>query len=398
MKNPSKRITLTFLMNAREIIKITLILMTLSQVVCPVKNVFAQSSSKIIVHNPERIFFDQIRINESTIQKGKKAYSNIVEIKSSAPKIEIECEIVGSSELAILDCGDLRVQFVMDTGANEFMLKSAKGKKLKLQVQHGPFETNVIHDHMNQIFDRYLQLYGDSVENLNNGKNIFVLNNIKKTYDMYTEQINVLSKTPSYYTLLKFRNIFSSSHSKAHLDLMSSTLSNLSGQLGESELAVSLTKAVKAEIESIDRNKLGNSVGIFSISKPDGTSFSNKSLTGKPYILAFSATWCGPCKEFIPVLTTLYDKYRDKDLEVVYINLHDDKEAWLKMIEDYNMKWTNVSELSEMSQSELVGLFNVRSIPNYILVDRHGKMIYEDKQLKDYDFEMLERYIIKALK
>jgi len=48
---------------------------------------------------------------------------------------------------------------------------------------------------------------------------------------------------------------------------------------------------------------------------------------GKVYVLECWATWCGPCVQAIPHMDALYDKYKDKGLRVVGVNvMEDDKE------------------------------------------------------------------------
>src|SRR6267142_7256415 len=43
--------------------------------------------------------------------------------------------------------------------------------------------------------------------------------------------------------------------------------------------------------------------------------------SGKVAACNFWATWCAPCREEIPLLITLYDKYRRKGFEVVGIGI-----------------------------------------------------------------------------
>lgn len=50
-----------------------------------------------------------------------------------------------------------------------------------------------------------------------------------------------------------------------------------------------------------------------------GETISLKDLRGKVVVMDFWATWCGPCVESIPKLQALYDRYRDRNVEILGI-------------------------------------------------------------------------------
>src|SRR5687768_16480493 len=44
------------------------------------------------------------------------------------------------------------------------------------------------------------------------------------------------------------------------------------------------------------------------------------SLRGKPVILDFWATWCGPCQAEAPIVNAISQRYREKGLVVIGVN------------------------------------------------------------------------------
>ena len=48
--------------------------------------------------------------------------------------------------------------------------------------------------------------------------------------------------------------------------------------------------------------------------------FSDTLKTGKPAVLSFFATWCGPCRVEMPVLDTLSQSYKDVNFYLVDVS------------------------------------------------------------------------------
>ncbi len=122
---------------------------------------------------------------------------------------------------------------------------------------------------------------------------------------------------------------------------------------------------------------------------PDGGSLKISDLKGKYVILDFWASWCRPCRAENPKVVKLYQKYKDKGLEILGISLDKDAIAWKKAIADDNLTWKHISDL-KFWQSEASQLYKVQSIPATFLLDKEGKIIAKDLRGKALEKKMEE--------
>ena len=107
-------------------------------------------------------------------------------------------------------------------------------------------------------------------------------------------------------------------------------------------------------------------------------------------IINFWATWCAPCKEEMPHLNSLKLKDVFKDIEIIPINIADEKlEKSIKFFEDLNI---NNLEIFYGPSIELAKEFKLRGIPTTIFIDKEGyefaRVIgfidFENKSLLDW--------------
>lgn len=87
---------------------------------------------------------------------------------------------------------------------------------------------------------------------------------------------------------------------------------------------------------------------------------------GKAVVLEFWGTYCEPCRENIPHLNELAEKYKDKP--VVFLSLSKEPQATVEeFLKDTEMKGNVAAEAREAFKS-----FAVRGIPHTVLVDKAG--------------------------
>jgi cytochrome c biogenesis protein CcmG/thiol:disulfide interchange protein DsbE len=60
---------------------------------------------------------------------------------------------------------------------------------------------------------------------------------------------------------------------------------------------------------------------------------------GRPIILNFWATWCGPCRLEIPALVELVDQYKAQHLTVLGVSVDDSPEALRRFADEYHMNY-----------------------------------------------------------
>ena len=106
----------------------------------------------------------------------------------------------------------------------------------------------------------------------------------------------------------------------------------------------------------------------FDVQLLDGKKFNTKTLAGKPTIITFWASWCGPCKKELPILAALYNQYKDQGLAVLAISVDSD-EAKLKAYLASNPLPFPVARDPDGS---LLDSFNNRGVPTSLWIQKDG--------------------------
>lgn len=118
-------------------------------------------------------------------------------------------------------------------------------------------------------------------------------------------------------------------------------------------------------------------------------------FSGKVILVDFWASWCGPCRKLHPHLKEIYDLYHSKGFDIVSISLDDNKERWLKAIEQDEMIWTNLSDLKGVRKG-IAKEFAITGVPQSFLIDTNGIILakvsgFDEKTLS----AKLEEFLLK---
>ena len=106
------------------------------------------------------------------------------------------------------------------------------------------------------------------------------------------------------------------------------------------------------------------------------------------------ASWCMPCRWFIPHLKQIHNKYQEKGLKIISISIDNydkerEKEAWYNAMKEEDMPW---QQFQTNKKSSFVASYGVYSIPNIILIDASNQIVATDIRGLDLDLLLQSIY------
>ena len=119
----------------------------------------------------------------------------------------------------------------------------------------------------------------------------------------------------------------------------------------------------------------------FTLPARDGGEVHLSELKGQVVMINFWATWCGPCRQEMPLLQQIHAKYEPLGFTMLGVNVEPDSAAaqnWLKgMAVSFPIVFDRKSEVSS--------IFGVEAMPSSILIDREGRIRHVHRGYKPGD-------------
>ena len=126
----------------------------------------------------------------------------------------------------------------------------------------------------------------------------------------------------------------------------------------------------------------------FALKSATGENLRLSEYRGDVVMINFWATWCGPCRQEMPLLDELYNRYQRVGFNLLGVNIDDDSSRAMKMATELGVSFPVLFD----SRKEVSKLYEVNAMPVTVLVDREGnvrhvhlgyKPGYEEKYLDE---------------
>ena len=124
----------------------------------------------------------------------------------------------------------------------------------------------------------------------------------------------------------------------------------------------------------------------FALKSSTGENLRLSEHRGDVVMVNFWATWCGPCRQEMPLLDELYSRYERVGFRLLGVNIDDNSSKAMDMVRELGVTFPVLFD----SRKEVSKLYEVNAMPVTVLIDREGtvryvhhgyKPGYEDKYL-----------------
>jgi peroxiredoxin len=108
----------------------------------------------------------------------------------------------------------------------------------------------------------------------------------------------------------------------------------------------------------------------FALKSSTGENLRLSEYRGDVVMINFWATWCGPCRQEMPLLDELYNRYERVGFNLLGVNIDDDSSRAMDMISELGVSFPVLFD----ARKEVSKLYDVDAMPVTVLVDREGNV------------------------
>lgn len=132
----------------------------------------------------------------------------------------------------------------------------------------------------------------------------------------------------------------------------------------------------------------------FTLHSASGGNQRLKEQRGQVVMLNFWATWCGPCRQEMPQLNRLYEKYHGAGFNLFGVNIDDDAGSAIGLSSRLGLRFPVLLD----TDKRVSRMYDLSTMPSSVLIDRNGVVRYVHLGYKEGYEDAYEKQIRELLK
>jgi peroxiredoxin len=117
----------------------------------------------------------------------------------------------------------------------------------------------------------------------------------------------------------------------------------------------------------------------FTLKALDGPNLRLREQRGKVVMINFWATWCGPCREEMPQLKRLHDKYQAAGFTLLGVNVDEDPRQASALAQKLALGFPVLFD----ADKQVSKTYDLSAMPSTVLIDRDGKVRFVHRGYRD---------------
>jgi len=129
---------------------------------------------------------------------------------------------------------------------------------------------------------------------------------------------------------------------------------------------------------SVNASSISGQAPDFTLKSRSGKNIRLSDLRGQVVMLNFWASWCGPCRQEMPILEQLSKRYGKLGFTMVGVNVEQDSSKAEAYLRDVKVTFPILFDTTSSTSK----LYSVNAMPTTIIIDRNGNMRFKHEGYK----------------
>jgi len=132
----------------------------------------------------------------------------------------------------------------------------------------------------------------------------------------------------------------------------------------------------------------------FTLRSADGPNLRLLEQRGHVVLVNFWATWCGPCRQEMPHLNRLYEKYRASGFVLLGVNVDEDTRNAVAVASKLGLKFPVLLD----TDKKVSQLYDLSAMPATVLIDKDGRVRFLHRGYQNGYEDTYDKQIREMLK
>ena len=135
---------------------------------------------------------------------------------------------------------------------------------------------------------------------------------------------------------------------------------------------------VLTSITAVNAETLSGKAKNFTLKSRSGKNIKLSEFRGQVVLLNFWASWCGPCRQEMPLLEKIYKKYKPLGFTILGVNVEENSAAAKKLLRNVKVSFPVLFDTKNITSN----LYKVSAMPTTVIIDRNGNKRFLHKGYK----------------
>ena len=132
----------------------------------------------------------------------------------------------------------------------------------------------------------------------------------------------------------------------------------------------------------------GQTAPDFALKSSTGANVRLSEYRGDVVMINFWATWCGPCRQEMPLLDELHSRYERVGFSLLGVNIDDDSRKAMNMVSELGVNFPVLFD----NRKEVSKMYQVDAMPVTLILDREGTVRHVHQGYKPgYEVKYLDQ-------